>query len=219
MSDKPSLHYVLSRGSSEDHSAPVDCQSSRFSLHAPPRTDLWRKSPVEAFNIPSLTTKVQTGKFKSARVTVSAEWTRLYDQAGLVLLWPAEGKSLEDDEPPAAWVKTGIEFYDEQANLSTVATPKTSSSDWSLIPLDSNTVTIEIEREHKLEDGPSLWIYLVTERGRKAVREITWVFSEDRLLEDMLVGVYVARPTALEGQVDDKEQLEAHFTDLWVKTL
>ncbi|KAG8811222.1 hypothetical protein FRC17_002567, partial [Serendipita sp. 399] len=161
---------------------------------------------------------VQTGKFKSARVTVSGQWTRLYDQAGLVLLWPATGKGLEDDEPPTAWVKTGVEFYDEKPNLSTVATPSTSSSDWSLITLNSNSVTIEVEREHKPEDGPSLWVYLVTEHGRKAVREITWAFTEDKLLEDLLVGVYVARPTALEGQKDDQEPLEAHFTDLSVVT-
>jgi uncharacterized protein len=114
-----------------------------------------------------------------------------------------------------AWIKTGVEFHDNQANLSTVATPATSTSDWSLLPLSSNTVTIEIERERKESgDGPSLWIYLVEDGGRKAVREVTWAFSAERLLERLLIGVYAARPTAEGGD----EELSVQFTDFEVIT-
>jgi hypothetical protein len=62
-------------------------------LDASPGTDLWRKPPAEKFNVTSLMTKMKTGRFISARVTVSASWSRLYDQAGLLLLWPSEGMS------------------------------------------------------------------------------------------------------------------------------
>ncbi|PVG02400.1 hypothetical protein CPB86DRAFT_772623 [Serendipita vermifera] len=215
MPSKQDLVFHLRRGSAKDTSVTADCHSHQFKLHTPPSTDLWRKPPVEAFNNPSLTASIQTDKLKSARVTVSARWTRLYDQAGLVLLWPG----LSDEEPPVAWIKTGVEFYDNKANLSTVATPATSTSDWSLIPLSSNTVTIEIEREHKEGGyGPSLWIYLVADEGRKAVREITWAFSSERLLEKLHIGVYAARPTA-EGGDDDEEELSVQFTDFEVTTI
>lgn len=121
---------------------------------------------------------------------------------------------IEVGQPPAAWVKTGIEYHDEQSNLSTVATPATSTSDWSLVPLSSETVTVEIERENKSGGNSSLWVYLVDHGQRRAVREITWVFSEDRLDDVLLVGLYVARPTKLEG--DDKEELIVRFTDFQI---
>lgn len=70
-----------------------------------------------------------------------------------------------------------------------MATPATSSSDWSLIPLDNGTVTIEIERETKSGvAGSSLWVYLLENGDRKAVREVTWAFSEEKLLENLHIG-------------------------------
>lgn len=147
-----------------------------FVLHAKPGTDLWRKPsipPVESDNAPSLVTSVPLHAFRSAQITVSAKWTRLYDQGGLILTTPTP----EGDGKPA-WVKTGIEFYNHQANLSTVATPSKSTSDWSLLPLtDNQSVTVRVEREvSKGELSPTLWVYLVKEDGNTvAVREITWV--------------------------------------------
>lgn len=92
-------HYTLHRGSSTDRSAPLDCQNTPlFELHASAPTDLWRKPPVEAFNAPSLTTRIRTEQFVSARVTVSGAWKRLYDQAGLIFLWPLAGKQPSDGE-------------------------------------------------------------------------------------------------------------------------
>lgn len=146
-----------------------------FTLHAPPVTDLWRKPAVtyvESDNAPSLVTSTTTHAFRAAEVTVSAAWTRLYDQGGLVLIAPASGPHQK-----SAWVKTGIEFYNGKPNLSTVATPRTSTSDWSLLPLTEDTIRIRVERE--VDGGalsPSLWVYLLKEGGEKlAVREITWV--------------------------------------------
>lgn len=129
-----------------------------------------------------------------------------------------QGVALED--PPVAWIKTGIEFYDSRPNLSTVATPPISTSDWSLIPLSSDTVTIKVERERADGGvkGPSLWVYLVEGTTQTAVREVTWPFSAERLLENLHVGVYVARPTKLEGE-NDTEELSAQFTDFVLSTV
>ncbi|KAG9014566.1 hypothetical protein FRB95_007247 [Tulasnella sp. JGI-2019a] len=145
-----------------------------FTLHAPPVTDLWRKPAapyVESDNAPSLITSTKLHAFRAAEVTVSATWTRLYDQAGLVLIAPAS------EDQKSSWVKTGIEFYNGKPNLSTVATPRASTSDWSLVPLSEHTVRIRVEREvHAEALSPSLWVYLMKENGeRLAVREITWV--------------------------------------------
>jgi regulation of enolase protein 1 (concanavalin A-like superfamily) len=100
------------------------------------------------------------------------------------------------------WVKMGIEFHEGRANLSTVATHPSSSSDWSLVPLARGavSVTIEVERETKDETGVyggSLWVYLVKEDGRRTgVREVTWAFTKPTLeLGAISLGVYAARPT------------------------
>ncbi|KAG8872042.1 hypothetical protein FRB97_008069 [Tulasnella sp. 331] len=189
-----------------------------FTLHAPPVSDLWRKPAVpyvESDNAPCLVTSTTVHTFRAAQVTVSAAWTRLYDQGGLILIAPAS-----DSHHKSAWVKTGIEFYNGKPNLSTVATPRTSTSDWSLVPLMEDTVQIRVERE--MNGGglsPSLWVYLLKEDGTKlAVREITWFFegvTADSPRE-LLVGAYVARPTP---QLNDDSELEVKFNNLHVEII
>lgn len=119
------------------------------------------------------------GAFKSARVTVSASWETKYDQGGLALVVnSASGRQ---------WVKSGIEFENDQPNLSTVATPQWS--DWSLLPLgDQAKATLLIERA---DDG-SLWVYLVAGTDKIALREVTWWadLSKDNQL---WVGPYAAK--------------------------
>lgn len=97
MIDKEALRlwdmaFKLVNGSTSDSSTvTTDILSGSVQLHAPPLTDFWRKPgrpSVNATNAPTLVTKVDQKTFKSARVTVSADWSRLYDQAGLILLWP-----------------------------------------------------------------------------------------------------------------------------------
>jgi len=119
------------------------------------------------------------------------------------------------------WVKTGVEFYEGRANLSTVATHPTGSSDWSLVPLAEGTtsVTVEVERETKDETGgESLWVYLVKEDGKRtAVREVTWAFTGPTLeLGAISSGVYTARPTkAAEGE---EGVLEVSYSNFRLKT-
>ncbi|KAG8899878.1 hypothetical protein FRB99_006396 [Tulasnella sp. 403] len=195
---------------------------SSFQLRAPPVTDLWRKPaagshpPVDSRNAPSLVTAVSVNDFRAAQVTVEADWTRLYDQGGLVLYLP-KPSGAQDKEP---WLKTGIEFYGNRANLSTVATAARATSDWSLVPLDGGTAkaTVRVEREiHDGQPGPSLWVYLIGPDGQKnPVREVTWVFENSAAGGDLQVGAYAARPTKA-GNEDDVEELIVHFSALSVE--
>lgn len=113
------------------------------------------------------------------------------------------------------WVKAGIELYEGRANLSTVATHPTSSSDWSLVPLaeGATSVTIEVERK-----SGSLWVYLVKEDGKRtAVREVTWGFTDTTLaLGAISLGVYAARPTKTAGG-GEEGALEVSYSDFKIE--
>lgn len=131
----------------------------------------------------SLVTSLSLHAFRSAEVTVTASWTRLYDQGGLILVMP----SPSPEQKKTSWVKTGIEFFNGQCNLSTVATPGASTSDWSLLPLPDETLRVRAQRESKDGQlGPSLWIYLLKDNGHTlAVREITWVRDSCRIVHSV----------------------------------
>ncbi|KAF8586703.1 hypothetical protein K439DRAFT_1340344 [Ramaria rubella] len=175
-----------------------------------PGTDLWRKPPsTDVYNAPCWVAYFPAVKFKRARVTVSANWTRLYDQGGLVLFlpgWPSR----------TLWVKSGIEFVDGKPYVSTVAAR--DAADWSLLPSPGGQtkITLEIEREEVNKDkgtGTSLFVYLVEGERRTAVREITWAFKEEEDLTGQIsVGIYAARPTKT-GE-NDTEKLVVKFEDL-----
>jgi len=193
-----------------------------ITLHARPGTDLWRKPsspPVESRNAPYLLESVPIDRFSFAQVTIQpTKWTRLYDQGGLVIFPPTD-----QPESRRPWIKTGIEFHDDIPNLSTVAT-QSNASDWSLMPLpnEEKALTIRIEREVKKDGqpGPSLWVYLVKEGKRHAVREINWVFASAEKGGEFKVGVYVARPTTAEGDSGSPgDELEVSFKDLLVETV
>lgn len=175
----PSSYHLIN--ASPSTKPPTSLES--ITLHAPPVTDLWRKPSVpfvESDNAPSLVTSTTLHSFHAAEVTISANWGRLYDQGGLVLMLPASSP-----DQKASWVKTGIEIYNGNPNLGTVATPRLSTSDWSLIPLTETSVRVRVERGvvgGKLE--PGLWVYLLKGDGEKlAVREVTWVRVRSVMLE------------------------------------
>ncbi|KMU78209.1 hypothetical protein CISG_07049 [Coccidioides immitis RMSCC 3703] len=73
-----------------------------FTLKAAPGTDLWSKPPSTVrSNAPTITRAIALSRFQRARVHVSADWSTLYDQGGLVLMMEHKARK---------WIKTGIEF-------------------------------------------------------------------------------------------------------------
>ena len=182
-------------------------------LKAAAPTDFWRKPPnLDVSSAPTSLKVIHSSKFHKARVTVSANWSRLYDQGGLFITFPSNPDLGKGPIGPSNsfWLKSGIEMYNDRPNLSTVAAREWA--DWSLLPLEGKSVTIEIEREKvdpSIGLGSSLWVYLVAEGGKRtAVREVTWAFQFEG---EMQVGVYAARPTKIEG--DSGEELVVEFTD------
>jgi len=189
---------------------PSSVGSALAALKAAAPTDYWRKPPdIDVSNAPTALSTVSVKTFRRARVTVSADWTRLYDQGGIFVSFP---KPLPDGR--RCWLKTGIEYYGGRTCLSTVAAREWA--DWSLIPMPSPTtsVTIEIEREAvdaASKSGSSLWVYLVEGERRAAVREITWAFEGVEDTDTFQVGLYAARPTKADPETG--EELHVTFAD------
>ncbi|KAH7339380.1 hypothetical protein B0J17DRAFT_536688, partial [Rhizoctonia solani] len=190
----------------------ISSTDSNITVNALPGTDLWRKPPSTiSTNAPAYVAYRPLKQFKRARVTVSADWTRLYDQGGLVFYINSKGL---DGEKYESWVKTGIEQFDGKPNVGTVATPSGGYSDWSLVPTGGKSVTIEVARE---QGGPSLYVYLVEGETKTLVREVTWVFQDKHDLQ-LGVGVYAARPTKVDGEESGKgEPLPVQFEGLEIE--
>ncbi|KAL0581080.1 hypothetical protein V5O48_000974 [Marasmius crinis-equi] len=184
---------------------------AKFTVTAPPETDIWRKPPsTNAFNAPThdlISSPAPLTSFQRARITFNGPWTTRYDQGGLLLHLTNPSKPID------YWVKTGVEFYMDRPNISTVATQ--SWSDWSVFPTGSGSVTIEVRREMD-ELGSSLWVYQIAKgennaEERTPLREITWFFAEE---EGWSVDVkaMAARP-AKEGDVIGEKDLVVEFED------
>lgn len=171
--------------------------SKPFEVTCQPGTDIWDKPPdTHSWNAPFFYRTTTAGSFKYASVQVSSSWKDQYDQGGLCV----SVRSPIDKR----WVKAGIEFENGQPNVGIVA--KDNWSDWSLLPLDTATATIEMEVS---EDG-SLWVYLYSfTRPRIPLREVTWWSTLPKDAE-LWVGVYSAKP-APQGQ---KTSLVVTFENL-----
>lgn len=172
-----------------------------FTISAKAETDLWEKPPsTHSFNCPILYQSIQLSSFKKARVAVSADWKDLYDQGGLCII-------INKTDGSRKWVKTGIEYVEDAAHISTVATDRWS--DMSLRPMPSLGGTGATIEMCKGKDG-SLWVYLVEGVKRSPLRDVTWFFEGDDA-EDCWVGVYAAKPS---GSGD----LEVAFSHLVIET-
>lgn len=184
-----------------DH--PLPDISQPFQIICNPDTDLWEKPPnIHSFNAPIIYQTLTIASFKSARITVSADWKHKYDQGGLcIIIAPREG--------PRRWVKTGIECLNDEYHVSTVATD--NWSDWSLRPTaekGSKTATIELE---EINDG-ALWVHVIAEDGSKLpCREIAWWADLPKDTE-CWVGPYAAKPAK------ENEQLVVSFKDFAIST-
>ncbi|KAK1234843.1 hypothetical protein PQX77_001937 [Marasmius sp. AFHP31] len=185
---------------------------AKFTVTASPETDIWRKPPsTDVFSAPThalIDSPAPLKSFQRARVTFNGPWTTRYDQGGLLLHLTNPSK------PTDYWVKTGIEYYMDRPNISTVATQ--SWSDWSVFPVGSDNVTIEVRREGD-ELGTSLWVYQIVKskdgsaEEREPLREITWFFAEEDGWS-LDVRAMAARP-AKEGDVIGPKELVVEFFD------
>lgn len=191
-----------------------------FTLRTPHARDLWRKPPsTNDFNAPLLLRTLPLSSLKSARVSVTAQWTTKFDQGGLVLILKGKPGS---DEKQRRWIKTGVEFFEGVPNLSTVACDRWA--DWSLTPLpegSSGNATVEISREvQEGERTSTLWVHSVhpVTGEKRPLREVTWVFEEENVEDDALcdVGVYAAKP--IQDEDDPTKELDVTFEDLHVET-
>ena len=196
-------------------------------IHAQPKTDLWCLPPnTDVDNAPTrlISTPIDIQRFHSARVTVSADWTTLYDQGGLILFVP--------DESTTTWIKTGIEVMEVGPSVMSVVTSQWS--DAATLPLGKKKggkLTIQVERQMK--DGEKLdglLVYTVDEEtGRKEeIRLITWWFTQDipeqqKISKErsdhrrLLIGVYAARPTVPVGKGRQHEELVVKLEGFEVK--
>jgi regulation of enolase protein 1 (concanavalin A-like superfamily) len=165
--------------------------STAFQLTAEASTDIWLKpvvSKTNKFDAPILYKTVSISSFKRARVTVSANWDTLYDQGGLILVFPQANGTKK-------WVKTGIEFFMDEVFVGTAAADR--GADWSLsqVGIKDNEVTLELQSK----DG-SLWIYVIDGEKRIPIREVTWALSSSDDL-GMWVGIYCCRPSTSEEKL------------------
>lgn len=181
--------------------------SNKFTITVPPKTDIWRPTPEhDVFDAPGIITKITASSFRSLEATFSANWKTLYDQGGILIVFP--GGSNVAPRDAKSWIKAGIENEDGEARLGIVGAHK--YSDWSLSPTldDSNSATFKFVRK-----GTALWIYVVHNGKDIGLREVTWAFLEDRGGDaEIWVGVYAAKPTAEDHNPD--EELIVTFDDL-----
>ncbi|KAI8626810.1 hypothetical protein F5Y19DRAFT_190395 [Xylariaceae sp. FL1651] len=176
----------------------MDKTSSTFTLQAEPGTDIWRKPPTtNIWNAPiSRTSSGLLKKFRSARVTFWGPWTERYDQAGLLFVpKPVLSSSsliatttTSSSQAPDKWLKTGIEYYQDKPQFSTVGCDR--YADWSIGPLTTAVdpargVTLEAVREGD-EHGRSIWIYQLVVDGatgevveRIPLREVCWILADE----------------------------------------
>lgn len=204
MSSNRQWHLVDTRG--ERSPATI---SSYLKIFTPPKTDIWRPSPTEdVFNAPFMYTSIKSSDFKSLSATVSADWKTLYDQGGLLLVWPAA------EQKHSKWVKIGIEYFTGKPLLGVVGCDR--FADWSVCPLPIATATHATVEAVRV--NTTLWVYLVFNGERRPLREIKWAFIEEREEDaEMWVGTYAAKPTP--DEEDAEAGLEVIFRDLKLDTV
>jgi uncharacterized protein len=178
---------------------PPTAASFPFTLHVPPSTDLWLKPPsfnaptsppIISHNQPSFVQSTTLASFIRAKAVVSFVPTLLYDQGGLVLIYP------EDDRK---WVKAGLEYTNGTTERSVVVTSTGKGADWSVQPHDIQgdaegrvKATVEFEREGAgVQEGQLGGSLFVKVNGETV--ECTWVFTVGET-GPFQVGFYGARP-------------------------
>ncbi|KIW30763.1 uncharacterized protein PV07_02465 [Cladophialophora immunda] len=155
-----------------------------FSLRAPPNTSIWRKPSASDDTSAPMILKRLRQSFILAEVTVSADFAREFDQAGIVIF----AGSLPDPSRPSTaaarrmsryqrpgnealatgkWAKAGLELIEGELHAASVVAISPCGADWASsarLPspptpygsysLTSHSLRIKLERVEE-----SLWIW------------------------------------------------------------
>lgn len=109
-----------------------------LSLITIPKSDFWQKTHYDfSLDTGSFYYTRHKGEFEVV-VKISGDYNSQYDQMGIMIRL---------DEK--TWMKTGIEYVDEEINISAVST--NNRSDWSMIKLDFNPKDLWIKAIRKLD--------------------------------------------------------------------
>jgi len=107
-------------------------EDNTITMFPNPKSDFWRKTHYGySFDNGSFYYKKFEGEFE-VTVKITGDYKTQYDQMGIMIRM---------DEK--IWIKAGIEYVDNQMNISSVVTH--DHSDWSMIKLDSNPESIWIK--------------------------------------------------------------------------
>lgn len=188
----------------------------KFSLSASPKTDIYAApNHGYVFTAPIAYRKIRTSSFHRARINITLKWKLQYDQGGLILAFPSspdqipDAKNASTKETHPKWVKAGIEVNDGHAFASIVS--REEWADWSLTPLQTSAEkTTKLTLQFK-KHGNALMVMLGDGFRETMIREVQWVFCDERADVECLLGVYVARPDA-EGKAEG--DLEVEFEGL-----
>jgi len=193
-----------------------------FTLSADPRTDIYA-APAHGYvwTAPIVYKTIKASSFRRARLSITLNWTTTFDQGGLILAFPQDSNPTPDSENAGDisthphWVKAGIEINEGRPWISVVA--RETWADWGLTtpPLNSESnggktvkATIEFEKHEN-----ALMVWVKDGEERRMIREVQWVFLDEKLDRNCWIGVYNCRPDA-KNEADGA--LEVHFEDFIV---
>ncbi len=207
----PAHTWHAANGATLPHST-----SDSFTITAHPITDIWRRDATpegDVFNAPYIYTTLTPTTFSRLAVTVTVPWRTQFDQGGLLIAFPSSIKGSGNGHGQNwRWIKAGIEMFDGKPALGVVGTDR--FSDWSLAPMPGPDADHQREAEFEaVRDGTSLWVYVVVDGERRALREVKWAFLGGE--EEVRVGVYAAKPTPDEGAAE--AGVEVGFSGLVVE--
>ena len=107
-------------------------------MQVTPKTDFWRKTHYDFTVDDGPFYYAQVGGEFEAVVKITGQYKTRFDQMGLMI---------RKDEQ--TWIKTGIEFVDEQVNLSAVVTHE--YSDWNMMVLPDNLASLWLKALRRLD--------------------------------------------------------------------
>src|SRR6185437_15365342 len=143
-------------------------------IHSAPQTDFWRVTAQDVIKDNAhFYYERCTGNFQMD-VCVRAEFTGLWDQAGLML---------RIDEKQ--WLKCSAEFFEEQQHACVVVTHDVS--DWSIVDLPPNLASLYLRIERK---GTTIAVYYALDGNTYRLLRLAYLSP----VESIDAGLFCASP-------------------------